>query len=116
MRNISFALTTRQFLDGSKTVTRRLGWKNLQPGQRLRACEKCMGLKKGEKIKPLGEIEVVSVKREPLAKVVDEYGQAECQREGFPDLRPEQFVQMFCKHMKCHPTDVVTRIAFRRVE
>ncbi len=47
MKNISFALTTKQFLDGSKTVTRRLGWANLKPGEILMACEKCMGLGPG---------------------------------------------------------------------
>lgn len=30
MRNISFALTTPQFLAGNKTVTRRMGWKFLK--------------------------------------------------------------------------------------
>jgi hypothetical protein len=29
MRNISFALTTNQILEGTKTVTRRLGWLHL---------------------------------------------------------------------------------------
>lgn len=64
MRNMSFALTTDQFLAGTKTVTRRLGWKFLKPGDRVMACEKCMGLRKGEKIRRLGEIEIVSVKRD----------------------------------------------------
>jgi hypothetical protein len=66
MRNISFSFTEEQFLDGSKDVTRRLGWANLKPGQRLMGCQKCQGIKPGEKIVRLGEIEVVSVRREPL--------------------------------------------------
>jgi hypothetical protein len=49
-RNISFALTTAQFLDGSKDVTRRIGWKNLNAGDVLCAVKKGMGLKPGEKI------------------------------------------------------------------
>ena len=32
MRNISFSLTEEQFLNGSKDVTRRLGWLFLKPG------------------------------------------------------------------------------------
>ncbi len=48
MRNISFSLTERQFMDKSKTVTRRLGWKFLKPGDRLMGCRKCMGLKPGD--------------------------------------------------------------------
>ena len=35
-RNISFALTTPQFLDGSKDVTRRNGWLMLKTGDILR--------------------------------------------------------------------------------
>lgn len=66
MRNMSFSLTTKQFIDGSKTVTRRLGWKFLKPGDRVMACEKCQGLKKGEKVKRLGEIEIINVTRERL--------------------------------------------------
>lgn len=66
MRRMSFALTRTQLLDGSKDVTRRLGWANLKPGQRLLAVSKCMGLKPGEKADIYGEIEVVSVEREHL--------------------------------------------------
>lgn len=48
MRNMSFALTTDQILAGTKTVTRRLGWLRLQPGDHLRPVRKCMGLRPGE--------------------------------------------------------------------
>ena len=66
MRMMSFALTERQLMDGSKTVTRRIGWRDLKPGARLLAVRKAMGLKPGEKVQPLCEIEVVSVRRERL--------------------------------------------------
>lgn len=111
MRSISFALTKRQFLDGSKDVTRRLGWASLKPGTRLRAVEKAMGLKKGEHPVVLGEIEVVSVRRERLAAITP----ADVRREGFPDMGPTSFVEMFCAHMGCTYGDEVTRIEFRRV-
>lgn len=119
MRNISFALTEPQFLDGSKNVTRRLGWLHLKPGDRLMGVRKAMGLKPGEKIVRLGAIEVVSVRREPLLamthKAVD-YGASECRREGFPDMHPAEFVDFFCStHKGCTPETVVTRIEFRRV-
>ena len=42
-------LTKEQILARTKTVTRRLGWWFLKPGDVVWACEKCMGLKKGEK-------------------------------------------------------------------
>lgn len=117
MRNISFSLTEKQFLDGSKDVTRRLGWKFLKPGDRLMACRKCMGLKPGEKIVRLGEIEVVSVRYESLKCMTANaaYGLDEAAREGFPQMTGGQFVEMFCRHMAARPETVITRIEFRRV-
>ena len=112
MRNMSFSLTTPQFLEGSKTVTRRLGWRFLKPGDRVRAVEKAQGLKRGERVKPLGVIEIVSVRDEPL----DAIDADDCRREGFPDLSPGQFVEMFCGSMGCKPSSLVRRIEFRRVE
>jgi hypothetical protein len=111
MRLISFALTTRQFRDGSKDVTRRLGWKKLKAGERLQAVRKAMGLKHGEHVEKLGVIEVVSVRRERL----DAINGVECIREGFEDLTPDEFVSMFCEHMGCKPSRKVTRIEFRKV-
>ena len=112
MKLISFFLTTPQFLDGSKDVTRRLGWKNLKPGDRLMAVRKAQGLKKGEHPEKLGVIEVVSVRREPLWSIDND----DVKREGFPDMVWEDFVDMFCKHMKCERSTRVTRIEFKRVE
>lgn len=63
MRNMSFSLTTPQMRDRTKTLTRRLGWYSLKPGDRVQAVVKGMGLKKGEKVERLCVIEVVSVHR-----------------------------------------------------
>ena len=117
MRNISFSLTEPQFMDKSKDVTRRLNWKQLKPGDRLMGCRKCMGLKPGESIFRLGEIEVVSVRQEPLNRMTADaaYGHAESIREGFPEMTGGQFVEMFCKHMAATPQTIVTRIEFRHV-
>lgn len=112
MRLISFFLTERQFLDGSKTETRRLGWENLRPGDRLMGVRKGQGLGKGGKVHRLGEIEALDVKRERLNKI----DQAGVVAEGFPDLTPEEFVAMFRRHMKkARPQTTVTRIRFRHV-
>ncbi len=111
MRSISFALTKAQFLDGTKDVTRRLGWATLKPGDRLRAVEKAMGLKKGEHPVVLGVIEVVLVRREPLWHITPE----DVTREGFPGRGDEWFVGMFCEHMGCKRATAVTRIAFRKI-
>ena len=112
MRNMSFALTTPQFLDGTKTVTRRNGWKFLTAGTLICAVEKGMGLKKGEKVKRLGVIRITSVRREPLNAITQE----DCIAEGFPDLTPEQFITFYAKHNKCKPDTLVTRIEFEKLE
>lgn len=112
--DMSFAFTTEQIKNGTKNVTRRLGWKNLKPEQRLRAVHKCMGLKKGEKRQVLRHIEVVSVKREPLNDFYCD--PTEVRREGFPNMTPQEFIAMFCRGNKCAPGVMVTRIEFRYVE
>lgn len=110
MKSISFALTTRQFLDGSKTVTRRLNWRKLKAGDRLRGVEKAMGIPKGQKQVFLAVIEIVSVRREPLDSITAD----DVVREGFPEMTPGEFIGMFCEHMKCKPSTEVTRIEFKR--
>lgn len=111
MRHISFSLTEKAFLDGSKDVTRRLGWRVLRRGDRLMAVRKSMGLAKGERVKKLGEIEAVSVSLEALDSITDE----DVVREGFPEMSAAGFVRMFCKHLRCNPWTIITRIEFRRV-
>ena len=111
MRNMSFALTKQQFLDGSKDVTRRLGWANARPGEIVCAVEKGMGLKKGEKVVRLGTIELLNVSRELLSTITPD----DVRREGFPDLSPRQFMEMFRGHNKCTPCTMITRIVFRRL-
>lgn len=117
---MSFALTTAQIMEGTKTVTRRLGWLHAKPGQLLRPVRKGMGLRPGERIDVLRDpIRLVDVRREPLRRMLDdtEYGFAEVVLEGFgehPDYRePSAFVAMFCAtHRGCTPDTVVTRLQF----
>lgn len=108
MRNISFALTTPQFINRTKRVTRRLGWKKLSEGEHLMGCEKTMGFKPGEKIKRLGEIIVQDTRWEPLNCITPD----DVIAEGFPHLTPEEFISFFCQHNKCEPTTPVNRILF----
>lgn len=107
-RNMSFMLTTKQFIDQTKTVTRRPGWLFLKVGDILNGCEKCQGLQKGEKIVKLGQIRVVDVRREQLRKITED----DIKREGFPDMNWLEFVRFFCKHMGTKPHAEVTRIEF----
>ena len=117
MRNISYALTEDQFLDGSKDITRRLRWLNLKAGDFLMGCRKCQGLKPGEDLVRLGIVHVVDVRREPLNRMSADsaYGIEEARREGFPHLSGGEFVEMFCRHMKCDPGQIITRIQFEHV-
>jgi len=108
-RNMSFMLTTDQIRNRTKFVTRRLGWWFLKPGDILNACEKCMGLKKGEKVKKICQLRVVSVKKEILDETITE---DEIIKEGFPHLTTARFLYMFCKEMGCNPGVEVNRIEF----
>jgi hypothetical protein len=112
MRNISFALTTEQFLDGSKTVTRRVGWLFLKQGDVLCAVRKCQGLKPGEKLDRLGKIRVTGLRRERLGAITA----ADVAREGFFGRSPEWFIEFFCgTHVGCERNTEVARIEFERV-
>lgn len=115
-------LTTPQIKARTKTVTRRLGWKDLKPGTLLMGAEKCQGLGKGGKIKTLGLIRVVDVRRERLGLMLRShaYGSQECILEGFPPPHelswPSEFVAFFCRsHKGCTEVSDVTRIQFEYV-
>ena len=112
MRNMSFSLTTEQVRRREKTVTRRLGWEDLQPETILLAVEKAQGLKKGEHVKPICVIRVVSVTPERLDDIIDKYDYKETAREGFPQLTSYGFVDMFCRANHCQPGTLVHRIEF----
>jgi type IV secretory pathway ATPase VirB11/archaellum biosynthesis ATPase len=110
MRNMSFALTTAQIRNRTKTVTRRLRWATLKPGTLLQPVVKSQGLPKGGTVEKIGgPIRVVSVRREPLDKIV---WPDDVVREGFAGWTAWQFIEMFCEHNGCTPSDLVTRIEF----
>jgi hypothetical protein len=122
-RNISFAMTAQQIRDRTKTVTRRLGWKNLRQGEILNAVVKCQGLKKGEKIEKLATIRVTDVRRQFLDRLTGDltYGFAETTREGFPEGHPyhwpSAFIEFFCaSHKGCKPHSWITRIEFEYID
>lgn len=106
---MSFSLTTDQVRNKTKTVTRRLGWDFLKEGDFVWAVEKGMGLKKGEKVKRIGLLEIVSVSQE----FIHDINKGDCIKEGFPDMGPKEFVAFFCEKNKCSENKVVTRIEFK---
>ena len=125
MRRRSFYLTTEQVRRREKTVTRRLGWKNAKPGERVLAVNR-LRIKDPEF---LAVIEDVDVRRErlweiyatgwkddgvtPILRPLDEQ-YAETAREGFPHLNGQEFAAMLCAAAKLPDDDIdVTRIEFR---
>jgi hypothetical protein len=83
------------------------------PGDRLTLCQKVMGRKKDEPLIRIVDVEVVSVRREPLWDITPE----DVAREGFPDWHLTRFVEFFCdSHKGCTPSSDVTRIEWRYLD
>ena len=93
---MSFALTTAQIRNQTKTVTRRKGWLFLEVGDRIQAIVKGQGLKKGETVERLCVIEVVSVRRERLEEITAE----DVVAEGFPGWSVVEFVDLYLKSFR----------------
>jgi hypothetical protein len=111
-RNMSFAMTTLQVAEKSKTVTRRFGWWFLKPGDIVQPVEKAMGLQKGEKIRRIGgPIRIVSTEAEALCSI----DKAECVKEGFPEYKPEDFGKKLMNHYGCDSAEEVNRIEFEYI-
>jgi len=106
---MSVSLTEDAVRERRKTVTRRLGWRFLKPGDQLTLCRKVMGRKAGEPLVRLAEVEVVGVRRELLVEVTPE----DVEREGFPGMSAFDFVGFFRDHMHVQAYAEVTRIEWR---
>ena len=114
MRHLSFAMTTEQIRNRTKTCTRRMRWLFAKAGDVVQPVVKGQGLKKGEHVERIGgPIRFTKVTREFLYGV---WRDGECAREGFPGMGPAEFVVMFCKVNKCQPGTCVTRIEFEYLE
>jgi hypothetical protein len=124
---MSVSLTERAVVERRKTVTRRLGWRMLKPGDRLTLCRKVMGRRNGEPLVRLAEVEVVGVRREPLWNITAEDVEREGVHDGPFDDRfdevdgtgkptPEGWAQWFCEEMNVRPDTEVTRIEWRYLE
>lgn len=112
-RLMSVAYTEDAVRSRTKTVTRRVGWRFLKPGDRLTLCRKVMGLKKGESPVRVAEVEVVAVSLERL----DSITAAEVVVEGFPGMSPEEFVRRFFVEAQGIPADqMVTRIEWKYLD
>ena len=125
-RLMSVAYTEDAVRARIKKVTRRTGWwrdvrgkRLVLPGHELTLCRKVMGRKAGEPLVRLVEVEVIDVRREPLARMLEdeEYGRREVALEGFPEMEPVEFVRTYflqAQHLdlRCD----VTRIEWRYLD
>jgi hypothetical protein len=104
---MSVALTTDAVRRRQRTVTRRVGWQMLTPGDQLTLCPTVRGRRHGEQLDRIVTVDVVSVRREPLNTITP----ADVTAEGFPDMTPAQFVEFFCStHHGVTATSEITRI------
>lgn len=126
-RLMSVAYTEDAVRERRKTVTRRKGWwrdsrgrQILKPGDRLTLCRKVMGRKADEPLVRICEVEVVSVRREPLSDLLRgtlAYGRREVDKEGFAGLDPVEFIQRFFIDAQGIPARAeVTRIEWRYLD
>jgi len=130
---MSVAMTTDAVIERRKTVSRRANWwadKNgrrlLKAGDTLTLCRKVQGRKPGEPIERLAEVEVVDVRRERLNSLgkcvchgasAGTYSAREVEREGFPGMDPDEFVQRFFMDAQGMARDAeVTRIEWRYLD
>lgn len=126
-RLMSVSLTEAAVVRREKTVTRRLGWRMLKPGDQLQLCRKVMGrCRQDGTVDPLVRlalVEVIDVRRERVWDITDD----DIVREAVdPDLfdewwsngqpTPTSWVQWFCEQMDCRPDDEITRIEWRYLE
>lgn len=115
---MGFQHSLAQVRNHSKTVTRRLGWKFLTLADMLYACEKSMGLRKGEKKIIYETLQPICLRWEPLNRMIvnPEYGRQECIKEGFPHLSPKEFVDMVLKMHRAEkltPESLIHRIEYK---
>lgn len=116
--NMSFSKTTPQFRARTKTVTRRLGWLRAKPGDVVIGIEQGQGLKKGQHVTRLGPVRFVDVRSEPLVRMWhdEDYGRREVILEGFPELSPVEFINMFAAFNRCAVDETITRIEFEYLD
>lgn len=112
MRLMAVALTEAAVRDRTKTVSRRLGWLFARPGDRLALCVKVMGRRRGEALVRLAAVELVDVRREPLAAITPD----DVAREGFPGWTARQFIDFYTAAMHVPETVTVTRLEWRYLE
>lgn len=104
-RLMSVTLTEQAVVERRKTVTRRLGWKNLKVGDELDLCRKVMGRRRRDgSVDPLvrlARVRVIDVRRERINEIEDD----DVAREGltYEDLRDFDKQWDFCECPEPNP-------------
>ena len=110
---MAVSLTESQVRARTKSGTRRVGRRMLRAGDQLTLCRKVMGRRPGEPLERIANVEVTSVRREPLAAIIV----ADVVAEGFPQMTSAQFVSFFCStHRGCGPGTQVARIEWHYLD
>lgn len=115
--NMSFALTTSQMYACTKFCTSRNGWERAFVGQEVTAVEKGQGIPKGGHVVKIGPIRFLVVRFELLSRMITEpeYGAWKVVAEGFPQMTPAEFVDMYCRANACKPERVITHIEIKHL-
>ena len=104
----------RFFLPNTDVTRRRIPKRPRAPGQHVTAVEKMQGLKKGEHQVVWAELKFVSIEHEPLGDIISRPYRnsqvSEVTREGFPELTPEEFVEMVIRQYGRKKMNVDTMI------
>ena len=111
-RYMSFSFMIDLIKGKTKTVTRRLGWWFLRPGDELIAVEQSMWLKKGQKPVKVCKIRVTSTGPEPFHEITFD----DVTLEGYVEMNTDEFVKLYCEMNKCDPDTMVNRIEFTYAE
>jgi hypothetical protein len=113
-----FSRTASQILDRSQTVTRRVGWRFLEPGDLVQAIEARPGSDGARAVRPLAVLRIRDVRVERLSRLISDpaYAEDELPREGFPCWSRDEFVTTFCRTHRLKTVDVdITRLEFEHV-
>ncbi len=105
---MNFALTPGPIRAKTKTVTRRLDWSHLKPGDVLDAVLPVAG---SEETQVVRRIAVTSTRTERLSEITPE----EVKREGL-SCSPEEFVAMMAGHYQIARDALINRIEFEYLE
>lgn len=106
LRRLSCALTMDAVLDRTKTVTRRL---RRPMGLEVGSLALLVDKQRVKNALQLAPVQITSISHEILEEITAD----EVKLEGFPSWKPERFIAMFQKAMKCERDREICRLEWR---